>query len=829
MVDSMSAEEKRKELLNISVCCNYPEDATGIKQRYKDTALILFKEQQNNDYDNKSYLSFGTRRSSTVSDYGNTPIIVRKSVSANGELSKVGEQWPSIKGRAFVSNYTLHETKERENEDEDTETDEDTQSKWNVGNDEGTGSVVVKSDQLENGETVAIAISNKGDIEGYDKQISSIDTNQGTGRSISKSCETSEEYMQENKNRKSFIHYDLHLQRPREFIDEDGGTEQGKNKGEDEEELDKENDEDNKDAESLRTVLEVEGVDHKILLLKSTSKKEHSCSEITPDWTESAHDLDSEHSNDIDVPSEESNLKHDIATKTDDKLEDSSNEIHPKELVLKETDDILESPVYITPDCPLSVKGTDEASIPVLSVSNSVCVINTSLAKPESGSDTNSSEFESSSDWSKVELKIIEPSDLVKVNYNAEMSKSATNFVSTATRILQGEDDDDDVVFIDDVSHVSDIVEASSKSDMDCSPETSKMQDITSPIPPKRRVKSPSESLPPVHPTMPLNDKCVNNGSLDEINNFLEEDGNSGLLALPVRSPTPPKRSPRRSPRVPKRKDKMHQRHSSAELESHPVEILQPVSCKVEKVPPPSSRNKLFNFSLKKERSKSVSSLNTKKNKDKIKVPTRSESEDIAVNSFNSPVSRDDDSAFESSGKRVGVRSLVIDGTIKRNFIVIHPSDDSDTIGLAPLSSFSGNERISLRASKVLSTVKSHISGKPDVSKKEEMRLSSKQEIKRESTKTSQDVQNRDCLNANTNFGESSSKNSDLEQNDKPCDSHLHQSSVSLSSMVSHVNTKVHLGSSGGLSQIDCNAAVSSTQGITLSSKGTTSRLCVVM
>lgn len=43
MVDSVSAETRIKELLEESRNCTYPEDATGIKQRYKDTALILFR------------------------------------------------------------------------------------------------------------------------------------------------------------------------------------------------------------------------------------------------------------------------------------------------------------------------------------------------------------------------------------------------------------------------------------------------------------------------------------------------------------------------------------------------------------------------------------------------------------------------------------------------------------------------------------------------------------------------------------------------------------------------------------------------------------------
>lgn len=43
MVDTVSAEERRKELLEESRKYTYPEDTASIKLRYKDTALVLFK------------------------------------------------------------------------------------------------------------------------------------------------------------------------------------------------------------------------------------------------------------------------------------------------------------------------------------------------------------------------------------------------------------------------------------------------------------------------------------------------------------------------------------------------------------------------------------------------------------------------------------------------------------------------------------------------------------------------------------------------------------------------------------------------------------------
>ncbi|XP_076627054.1 uncharacterized protein BRD3OS isoform X2 [Colletes latitarsis] len=49
-----------------------------IHNRYQDTALVIFKEQQNKG-ETVNYLTFGTsRRTMEYSSYGNQPVIVRR-------------------------------------------------------------------------------------------------------------------------------------------------------------------------------------------------------------------------------------------------------------------------------------------------------------------------------------------------------------------------------------------------------------------------------------------------------------------------------------------------------------------------------------------------------------------------------------------------------------------------------------------------------------------------------------------------------------------------------------------------------------------------------
>ncbi|KAL2727063.1 uncharacterized protein V1478_007341 [Vespula squamosa] len=60
-----------------------------IRKRYQDTALVIFKEQQNRKEVN--YLSFGaSRRTMEYSNYGNQPVIIRRPL----EVSDVNDPLP---------------------------------------------------------------------------------------------------------------------------------------------------------------------------------------------------------------------------------------------------------------------------------------------------------------------------------------------------------------------------------------------------------------------------------------------------------------------------------------------------------------------------------------------------------------------------------------------------------------------------------------------------------------------------------------------------------------------------------------------------------------
>lgn len=180
---------------------------------------------------------------------------------------------------------------------------------------------------------------------------------------------------------------------------------------------------------------------------------------------------------------------------------------------------------------------------------------------------------------------------------------------------------------------------------------------------------------------------------------------------LPIRSPTPPRRRPQKSPRTPKLREKTRQRHSSLALTSD--EETQELLANGTRSASPTSKTgdfRFFSFSLKKEKSKSATSLGSKRNKEKVRLTSvkLSLENHEAVNPKFVP-SQTEEGHIVNPGKRVGVRSMMIDGTIKRNFIVIHPSDDSDTIGLAPRSPQTTQKELSVSTPEALATVKTRI------------------------------------------------------------------------------------------------------------------------
>ncbi|XP_066958239.1 streptococcal hemagglutinin-like [Macrobrachium rosenbergii] len=806
MVDSVSAEARRKELLDESLGCVYPEDVVGIKQRYKDTSLVLFKEQlSQHQADNRSFLSFGTRRSSAVSEYGNTPIIVRKSRSANGELSKVGEQWPSLRGKSSLSNYTLHEGKElgdedgeEEEEEEETETEEevefrtksDEDIKAHSGFDEKRKIVVVDGQ----------AVCSKSGNDEIVKDVDAVHENNESGV---------------KENRKSFSHYDLQ-QRPRDYIDEEVKD------GDIEDAIDKDDDDDDKDAVSMRTVLEVEGVDHKIVLVRPTSNKNET--------------------SDVDV----NQSKRTSAVKVSQTV---SAEISQKDVRGESEKNPCESQGETVTIASVPSK-SDQNTVHNECVEEISSVNNVSSDRSSTSVNLKSLNHQSSSDWSKVELRIIEPSDLCAPgNVDGEgISATIKGRSSLASTLLRGEgaddddDDDDDVVYIDEYSpsprqrqnQKENCVNSGKKKNVNSSKDESQSQspDVPLPTPPKRHAKQSSEPSSDLSLRSPESKKDDKNGTAEELDKSAEGEDQNGLLALPVRSPTPPKRSPRRSPRTPKSKEKNHhERHSSLDLPKN-FSSQSSASKSASVSASPAARNKesskIFNISIKKERSRSVSSLSSKKNKEKEKV-ARSESEDPGAYNATATLDFSDDAKCDTpSGKRVGIRSMVIDGTIKRNFIVIHPSDESETIGLAPLSSFSNGSKTSVRTSKALSSVKSHITGIPSGKVESVNKTLPKHTLKGSIANTTKDkVRDRESLHTEPDLETTKLKKSSRAK--KQTESHVHASTVSLSSTVSHINSKVVIESSEGMSEVDCDLVNISTQGIPTSSTKTTSRLCVIM
>ena len=151
------------------------------------------------------------------------------------------------------------------------------------------------------------------------------------------------------------------------------------------------------------------------------------------------------------------------------------------------------------------------------------------------------------------------------------------------------------------------------------------------------------------------NENDNTNNIEDENNLTYDKDHKTRLKSLPLRSPTPPRSSPRKSSKTNKVKDKVNSNS-------------------------PDKKNKLLNQS---------NELNEQ-------IPIDREFEDATCTNdtadqtlINSDSSEKDKGATKvtADNNRVGIQNLVVDGAIQKNFIVIHPQDESNSIGLAPLSS----------------------------------------------------------------------------------------------------------------------------------------------
>ncbi|KAG7172153.1 hypothetical protein Hamer_G001159 [Homarus americanus] len=699
MVDGVSAEDRIKDLLEESRSCTYPEDPAGIRLRYKDTA------------------------SSSVSQYGNTPIVVRKSRSSNGELSTVVEQVPSLRGRSSVSDYTLVDAKTRDSDEDSNDTADDLSShKFRdiaEGN-ESTGEIESPGDLRddknkkpnENGkhkspDDLIDDKSNKSNENGKhnherevtkngESDVRSDSTPAGQNDASSIAIQT-----REHDNRKSFSHYDLPIQR----LDQDPPEEEEEEEERTPEDSDQRTSEPGRSGHQ-RTPQELGGLGHHHRHNKEVRGK----SVLSPKSEHNGENPTSCHDNNSSLIT---GGQHNAASGVND--DSQANESR----LISQTPNSL---------------GLDHEAVLRAYIEQS-----SSVNKPTSDGQIKSGrphvdEERASDGFDLVELKIVEPIDDSRaVDAAGEGLNDSGARKTVTTDILNY--DGEDVTFIDASSPTLVRTKIIYQPSLEWSQELPQVNHggrtptpsspavISTPTPPKRRGKSLGESSPPQLGRWSRTESLqhLRGESVEDLSKYLEIENHSVLLGLPIRSPTPPKRSPRRSPRVPRGgRDKNKLRQSSAALSTD--EESRENDPDGTRSASPSSKSgetsRFFSFSLKKEKSKSASSLTPKRARGNRLSSVKIDDGGGDPGVVNPVVVGDKllDGQFESAGKRVGVRSMVIDGTIKRNFIVIHPSDDSETIGLAPLSPTSNNNNNNtssvMNTSTAFSSVKSHITGR---------------------------------------------------------------------------------------------------------------------
>ncbi|XP_047500306.1 myb-like protein V [Penaeus chinensis] len=787
MVDTVSAEERRKELLEDSQKYTYPEDSASIKLRYKDTALVLFKEGHD---DPKSFLSFGTRRSSSVSQYGNTPLIVRRSQSSNGELSMVAEQWPSISCRTSVSNYTLVEAGERDDDDSETEDELDVAVKNISGElqdlketEESEGSVADGNEDAtsESGKQSVVIRGTKGSettLEVTEKQQqASLAEEKGTPLQAG-----------EYETRKSFIHYDLPIQRPKSVDKEkndkigDESHDQEKSVKEQEDETHEVQAHDEKQGDSAKETAKDTGREIKLSV---------------EDQGDSADEKQVEDRSECPSPKAEESPVVDAVAKDKEStktiVEYSIVESH-KESVLKKDEPLVDT----------SPGRRNNGS--------------SSLCQEKVGQDPFSQRY---SQIFRTELKIVEASDL-ESNTKSTVLKVQPSEASAIAANDEDEDDDDDIEFVDAISPVSPKIDIRSEGQILAKQSVAGKEEkpTVAPDASKTSERARTPSLPP-QVTTGKEEGQTKKDSANDLNKSFDPEESTKFLDLPVRSPTPPKKSPRRSPRSPKSKEASKSRHSSlvSPLDPEPQAVARKGTRSASPTTKTKEHGRVFTFSLKREKSKSASSLHSRRSKDKDRSSVQEEKE-AGMKHQVLLHGESDDMQLESLGKRVGVRSMVIDGTIKRNFIVIHPSDESDTIGLAPRAVISnGDGNAHIRTPKALSSVKSHISGLTSNKIESVQKISLKHDIKEELTDTV-----RDSVSSPTTLGPvpKRSRSRKTKSTDK-----IRASSHSLSSYPASDNQLQRTAS--GMSEVDCDSVNMSSQSLHVSTNKITSKLCSIM
>lgn len=726
-----------------------------------------------------------------MSQYGNTPLIVRRSQSSNGELSMVAEQWPSLSCRTSVSNYTLVEAGERDDDDSETEDELDVAVKNFSGElqdlketEESEGSVADDNGDAtsERGKQSVVIRGTKGsetrlEVTEKQQQVSLVEE-KGTPLQAG-----------EYETRKSFIHYDLPIQRPKSV---------------DKEKNEKITDENHDEEKSVK---EQEDETHKI----------------------QAHDEkqgDSAKETAKDTGREIKLSREDQSDSADEKQVEDRNECpSPK---AEESSDVLDAVAKDKESRKIIVKHSFVESHKESVLKKDEPLVDTSPARRSNGSSSPCQEKVGQDPFSqrysqifRTELKIVEASDLESNAKSTVLEVQPSE--ASALPADDEDDDDDDIEFVDAISPVSPKIDIRGEGQIlarQSVPEKEE-QPTVAPDASKTSERVSTPSLPPQVTTGKEEENQTKKDSANDLNKSFDPEESTKFLDLPVRSPTPPKKSPRRSPRSPKSKEASKGHHSSLVLPLDPEP--QAVVPKGTRSASPTTKTKehgrVFTFSLKREKSKSASSLHSRRSKDKDRSSVQ-EGKEAGMKHQVLLHSESDDMQLESFGKRVGVRSMVIDGTIKRNFIVIHPSDESDTIGLAPRAVISnGDGNAHIRTPKALSSVKSHISGLTSNKIESVQKISLKHDIKEELTDPV-----RDTVSSPSTLGPvpKRSRSRKTKSTEK-----IRASSHSLSSYPANDNQLQRTTS--GMSEVDCDSVNMSSQSLHVSTNKVTSKLCSIM
>ncbi|MPC22194.1 hypothetical protein E2C01_015206 [Portunus trituberculatus] len=452
-----------------------------------------------------------------------------------------------------------------------------------------------------------------------------------------------------------------------------------------------------------------------------------------------------------------------------------------------------------------------------------------------------------------VELKIVESSDNIFQQGNREIDAPDTEKALTTSDIPHLSDESD-VVFIDAGSpslsrakfscdscsgSTEEVLQSKENSYLDktiditaATPQTSESSTVNLDKNVDTQDKSIGTYQDPGSDTVSKNSETKK----EEITTRRRHDSHNSFRDLPIRSPTPPRRKPQKSPRTPKLREKTRNRNSSLALTSD--EEAQELLANGTRSASPTSKTgdlRFFSFSLRKEKSKSATNLGSKRNRDRVRLTSVKLSlEDPGAVNPKLASSRIEDSHLDNSGKRVGVRSMMIDGTIKRNFIVIHPSDDSDTIGLAPMTPQADQKEITpVSTPEALSTVKTRITA-PNPEKLEVMkRISSQTKLKEELSDIPENLKDESRGSFRGSFSVSHiSRSLRIKQNKKNLEHLPLKTSHSLSSepvCPSPSSSQILYKSPSSLSRVDCDSPVSAQKVHHTGDSRTVSKFCVVM